>query len=101
MILSSLALWLVTAAVLAVGAVVLLLWKRRQERAVNAFSSQIQHLINEGGASGRIALAAEPGALGRLGAAVNKLLEDLQLRGAQLQDREHLFQLIDENILPR
>ena len=98
LILSSLALWLVTAAILAVGGIVLLAWKRHQERAVNAFSSQIQYLVNEGGASGRIALSAEPGALGRLGAAVNKLLEDLELRGAQLQDREQLFQRLVETV---
>jgi diguanylate cyclase (GGDEF)-like protein/PAS domain S-box-containing protein len=98
LILSSLALWLVTAAILAVGGVVLLAWKRRQERAVNDFSSQIQYLVSEGGASGRIALNAEPGALGRLGAAVNKLLEDLELRGAQLQDREQLFQRLVETV---
>ncbi|HMH19919.1 MAG TPA: PAS domain S-box protein, partial [Burkholderiales bacterium] len=98
MILSSLALWLITAAILAVGAAMLIAWKRLQERAVNAFSSQIQYLINQGGASGRIALSAEPGALGRLGAAVNKLLEDLELRGAQLQDREHLFQRLVETV---
>jgi diguanylate cyclase (GGDEF)-like protein/PAS domain S-box-containing protein len=87
-----------TAAILAVGGVVLLAWKRRQERAVNDFSRQIQYLVNEGGASGRIALNAEPGALGRLGAAVNKLLEDLELRGAQLQDREQLFQRLVETV---
>jgi cytochrome c-type biogenesis protein CcmH/NrfF len=48
--LSSLALWWVTAAILAVGVVMLFALKRRQERAVNAFSSQIQYLINQGGA---------------------------------------------------
>jgi diguanylate cyclase (GGDEF)-like protein/PAS domain S-box-containing protein len=96
--LSSLVLWLVTAAILAVGVIALLVWKRRQERAVNDFSSQIQYLIDEGGAPGRIALAAEPAALGKLGAAVNKLLEDLQTRGAQLQDREQLFQRLVETV---
>jgi diguanylate cyclase (GGDEF)-like protein/PAS domain S-box-containing protein len=98
LILSSLALWLVTAAVLAVGVLALFAWKRRQERAFNAFSSQIQFLINEGGTSGRIALNLEPGALGRLGSAVNKLLEDLELRGAKLQDREQLFQRLVESV---
>jgi diguanylate cyclase (GGDEF)-like protein/PAS domain S-box-containing protein len=91
-------LWLITAAILAVGAIALFALKRRQERAVNAFSSQIQFLINDGGAAGRIALSGEPGALGRLGGAVNKLLEDLELRGAQLQDREHLFQRLVETV---
>jgi diguanylate cyclase (GGDEF)-like protein/PAS domain S-box-containing protein len=98
LILSSLALWLVTAAVLAVGVLVLFAWKRRQERAFNAFSNQIQFLINQGGSSGRIALNLEPGALGSLGTAVNKLLEDLEQRGAQLQDREQLFQRLVESV---
>ena len=98
MFLSSLSLWLVTAAILAVGVVVLLVWKRRQERAVNDFSRQIQFLIDEGDAPGRIALASEPGALGQLGSAVNKLLDDLHQRGAQLQDREQLFQRLVETV---
>jgi diguanylate cyclase (GGDEF)-like protein/PAS domain S-box-containing protein len=98
LILSSLALWFMAAAVLAVGGVVLFAIKRRQERAVNAFSKQIQSLISEGGATGRIVLNGEPGALGRLGAAVNKLLEGLELRGAQLQDREQLFQRLVETV---
>ena len=98
MIFSSLALWFVIAAILAVGIAVPFLWKRRHERAVNDFSSQIQYLINEGGAAGRIAQSAEPGALGKLGAAVNNLLEDLEQRGAQLQDREQLFQRLVETV---
>src|SRR3984957_11299658 len=98
LVFSTLALWLVVAAILAVGIVVLLVWKRRQERAVNDFSSQIQYLIDEGGAAGRIALGAEPGALRKLGAAVNNLLEDLEQRGAQLQDREQLFQRLVETV---
>ncbi|MEO7205382.1 MAG: EAL domain-containing protein [Steroidobacteraceae bacterium] len=98
MIFSSLGLWLVTAVILAVGVVVLLMWKRRQERAVNDFSSQIQYLIDAGGAAGRIAPSAEPGALRKLGGAVNKLLEDLEHRGSQLQDREQLFQRLVEAV---
>jgi diguanylate cyclase (GGDEF)-like protein/PAS domain S-box-containing protein len=98
LVFSSLALWLVIAAILAVGVVVLFVWKRRQERAVNDFSSQIQYLIDEGGAAGRIAPSAEPGALRKLGAAVNKLLEDLEHRGALLQDREQLFQRLVETV---
>jgi diguanylate cyclase (GGDEF)-like protein/PAS domain S-box-containing protein len=62
LILSSPVLWLVTAAILAVGLVVLFVWKQRQERAVN------------------------------------KLLESLELRGARLQDREHLFQRLVEAV---
>jgi diguanylate cyclase (GGDEF)-like protein/PAS domain S-box-containing protein len=98
LVFSTLALWLVIAAILAVGIVVLFVWKRRQERAVNDFSSQIQYLIDEGGAAGRIAQGAEPGALRKLGAAVNNLLEDLEQRGAQLQDREQLFQRLVETV---
>jgi diguanylate cyclase (GGDEF)-like protein/PAS domain S-box-containing protein len=98
LIFSSLALWFVTAAVLAAGVVVLFVWKRRQERAVNDFSKQIQFLLDEGGPAGRIAPGTEPGPLGKLGAAVNKLLEDLETRGAQLEDREQLFQRLVESV---
>jgi diguanylate cyclase (GGDEF)-like protein/PAS domain S-box-containing protein len=98
LILSSLVLWLVTAAILAVGLVVLLAWKQRQERAVNEFSSQIWHLTQESGVPGRIALQGKPGALSQLGTAVNKLLENLEQRGARLQDREHLFQRLVETV---
>jgi diguanylate cyclase (GGDEF)-like protein/PAS domain S-box-containing protein len=95
---SSLVLWLVTAAILAVGWAVLFAWKKRQERAVNDFSSQIRFLTRDGGTPGRIALEGKPGALGQLGSAVNKLLEDLELRGARLQDREQLFQRLVETV---
>jgi diguanylate cyclase (GGDEF)-like protein/PAS domain S-box-containing protein len=98
LIFSSLALWSVTAVILAVGVAVLFFWKRRQERAVNDFSRQIQYLIDAEGATGRIAPSAEPGALRKLGAAVNKLLADLEQRGAQLQDREQLFQRLVETV---
>jgi len=98
LIFSSLALWFVTAAVLAAGVVVLFVWKRRQERAVNDFSKQIQFLLDAGGSAGRIAPGTEPGPLGKLGAAVNKLLEDLETRGAQLEDREQLFQRLVESV---
>ena len=98
MFLSSLALWLVTAAILVVGVAVLFAWKRRQERAVNDFSSQIERLVHAGGAAGRIGLGSEPGALGKLGESVNKLLADLEARGAQLQDREQLFQRLVETV---
>jgi diguanylate cyclase (GGDEF)-like protein/PAS domain S-box-containing protein len=98
LILSSLVLWLVTAAFLAVGIAVLYAWKQRQERAVSDFSSQISFLTREGGVPGRIALEGKPGALGQLGTAVNKLLEDLEQRGARLQDREHLFQRLVETV---
>jgi diguanylate cyclase (GGDEF)-like protein/PAS domain S-box-containing protein len=98
LIFSSLALWLMIAAILAVGIVVLFVWKRRQERAVNDFSKQIQYLIDAGGTTGRLAPGAEPGALSKLGAAVNKLLEDLEQRGARLEDREQLFQRLVETV---
>jgi diguanylate cyclase (GGDEF)-like protein/PAS domain S-box-containing protein len=98
LIFSSPALWFATAAVLAAGVVVLFVWKRRQERAVKDFSKQIQFLLEEGGTAGRIAPGTEPGVLGKLGAVVNKLLEDLEARGAQLEDREQLFQRLVESV---
>ena len=98
MILSSPVLWLVTAAILAVGLVLLIAWKLRQERAVNEFSSQIASLTQAGASPGRIALEGQPSALGELGSAVNKLLEDLEQRGARMQDREQLFQRLVETV---
>ncbi len=94
----SLLLWLVTAALLAVGFAVLIAWRRRQEHAVNEFSSQIRYLIQADAPPGRIALEGKPEALGQLGAAVNKLLENLEQRGARLQDREQLIQRLVETV---
>src|SRR5229473_4466232 len=82
LILSSIVLWCLTSAILAVGLVVLFVRKRRQERAVNEFSEQVWQLTREAGAAGRIGLGGGPKALGRLGSAVNELLEDLEQRGA-------------------
>jgi len=95
---SSIVLWLLTSAILAVGVGVLLLWKRRQERAVSEFSEQIWRLTREAGAVERIGLEGKPEALEQLGAAVNKLLENLEQRGARLHDREQLFQRLVETV---
>ncbi len=78
-------LWFLTSAILAAGIVILLAWKRRQERAVDDFSRQIEQLTREEGAAGRIGLEGKPHALGQLSGAVNQLLETLEERGAQLQ----------------
>jgi diguanylate cyclase (GGDEF)-like protein/PAS domain S-box-containing protein len=43
-------------------------------------------------------LEGKPEALGKLGSAVNALLEDLEKRGARLQDREQLFQRLVETV---
>src|SRR5271166_5421771 len=91
LIASSIAFWFVTSALLAVGAGVLFLRKRRPERAVSDLSEQVLQLTRDAGAVGRVELKGN-GALGQLGAAVNELLEKLQQRGARLQDREQLFQ---------
>ncbi|HWW30926.1 MAG TPA: EAL domain-containing protein [Steroidobacteraceae bacterium] len=98
MIPSSLVFWLVTAAILAAGLVLLLKWKQRQERAVNEFSNQIWRLTRQNGAAGRVELEGKTEAWSQLGSAVNTLLEDLELRGARLQDREHLFQHLVETV---
>jgi diguanylate cyclase (GGDEF)-like protein/PAS domain S-box-containing protein len=73
-------------------------WKRRQERAVNDFSAQVWQLSREAGAAGRIGVKGKTEALGELGSAVNKLLENLEQRGARLQDREQLFQRLVETV---
>lgn len=85
-------------AMLAVGLVVLFVRKRRQERAVDRFSEQVLQLTSGAGPAGRIGLEGNPKALGQLGSAVNKLLEDIERRGARLQDRELLFQRLVETV---
>jgi diguanylate cyclase (GGDEF)-like protein/PAS domain S-box-containing protein len=97
LLLSSVAVWFAISAVLAVGVGVLFFRKRRQERAVSEFSEQVRQLAREPGA-GRIELENKPEALGPLGSAVNRLLEDLEQRGARLQDREQLFQRLVETV---
>jgi len=98
LIVSSVVVWFFTSVVLAVGVSVLVVWKRRQERAVGEFSEQIRRLTLESGSAGRIGLAGKPESLEQLGSAVNKLLENLEQRGANLQGREQLFQLLVETV---
>jgi diguanylate cyclase (GGDEF)-like protein/PAS domain S-box-containing protein len=90
--------WFITAAVPAVVLVVLFVWKKRQERAVNDLSKQVWQLSGENSSAGRIAVDDKPGALAHLGSAVNNLLESLEQRGARLQDRERLFQRLVETV---
>jgi diguanylate cyclase (GGDEF)-like protein/PAS domain S-box-containing protein len=96
--LSSIVLWFLTSAALAVGLIVLFVRKRRQDRAVHEFSEQVGQLTREAGAAGRIGLEGGPKGLGQLGTAVNKLLENLEQRGARLLDREQLFQRLVETV---
>jgi diguanylate cyclase (GGDEF)-like protein/PAS domain S-box-containing protein len=96
--LSSIVLWFLISAILAVGLLVLFVRKRRQERAVDRFSEQVVQLTSGAGPAGRIGLEGNPKALGQLGSAVNKLLEDIEQRGARLLDREVLFQRLVETV---
>jgi len=96
--LSSIVSWFLISAILAVGLLVLFVRKRRQERAVNRFSEQVLQLTSGAGPAGRIGLEGNPKALGQLGSAVNKLLEDIEQRGARLLDRELLFQRLVETV---
>jgi diguanylate cyclase (GGDEF)-like protein/PAS domain S-box-containing protein len=96
--LSSIVLWFLTSTALAVGLIVLFVRKRRQDRAVHEFSEQVGQLTREAGAAGRIGLEGGPKGLGQLGTAVNKLLENLEQRGARLLDREQLFQRLVETV---
>ena len=98
MIFPAVAVWFFVSAALAVGLGVLVVWKRRQERAVNDFSEQIRRLTFEAGTAGRIGLADNPKSLEQLGVAVNKLLENLEQRGANLSGREQLFQRLVETV---
>ena len=76
MSLSSVVLWSLTSAILAAGLATLFVWKRRQERAVNAFSARVWELTREAGSAARIGFHDGPKSLGQLGSAVNNLLEN-------------------------
>jgi diguanylate cyclase (GGDEF)-like protein/PAS domain S-box-containing protein len=96
--LSPVVLWFSTSVVLAAGVGALWAWKRRHERAVSELSRQVAQLTRDEGAAGRIGVEGKPPALGVLGAAVNQLLESLELRGSRLHDREQLFQRLVETV---
>ena len=98
LILPSVVVWSLISGVLAVGVGVLVVWQRRQQRAVSEFSEQIRRLTFESGTAGRIGLEGKPESLEKLGSAVNKLLENLEQRGANLQGREQLFQRLVETV---
>jgi diguanylate cyclase (GGDEF)-like protein/PAS domain S-box-containing protein len=83
---------------LAVGVGLLLVSKRRQERAVKDFSAQVWQLTREAGSAARIGVTGKPGGLSQLGSAVNELLENLEQRGERLKDREQLFQRLVETV---
>jgi diguanylate cyclase (GGDEF)-like protein/PAS domain S-box-containing protein len=90
--------WFSIFAALAVGVGVLFVWKRRQEQAVTEFSEQIRRLTFESGTAGRLGLEGKQKSLEQLGAAVNRLLESLEQRGASMQGREQLFQHLVETV---
>ena len=96
--LSPLALWFLTLSLAAVGAGVLLRWKRRQERAVAAFSQQLKDLGDADLPAGRIGIEDQSAPLAQLGRAINELLDDLDRRGTRLKDREGLFQRLVETV---
>ncbi len=98
MSLSPLALWLLTSSLAAVGAGVLLRWKRRQERAVASFSQQLKALGEADLPAGRIGIEDQSAPLAQLGRAINELLDDLDRRGTRLKDREGLFQRLVETV---
>ena len=98
MIVSSVFAWFLTSAVLAVGVGVLVVWNRRRERAVSEFSEQIRRVTLEPGTTGRVGLEGKSESLEQLGAAVNKLLENLEQRGANMKGREQLFERLVETV---
>jgi PAS domain S-box-containing protein len=98
LILSSVVLWYLTSAALAVGLAMLFAWKRRQQRAVDDFSARVRELAREAAPAARIGLGDGPKALDQLGSAVNQLLENLEQRGSRLLDREQLFQRLVETV---
>ncbi len=98
LILPAVALWVFISATLAIGLSLLALAKLRQERAVAKVSEQIRQLTVESGTAGRIGVEGNSKSMEQLGAAVNKLLENLDRRGANLHGREQLFQRLVETV---
>src|SRR5580698_498801 len=96
--LSPFALWFLTLSLAAVGAGVLLRWKRRQERAVAAFSQQLKGLGDADLPAARLGIERQSAPLAQLGRAINELLDDLARRGTRLKDREGLFQRLVETV---
>jgi diguanylate cyclase (GGDEF)-like protein/PAS domain S-box-containing protein len=90
--------WILTSALLAVLVGALLLKKRQRQRAVEEISAQIGKLAADFSKPHRLALAADQSELGELGTKVNELLENLELRGARLRDREQLFERLVETV---
>jgi diguanylate cyclase (GGDEF)-like protein/PAS domain S-box-containing protein len=87
-----------TSVLLAAALIVLYSRNRRRDRALEDFSRRVAQMTRANGHAGRIRLDGDPGAIGQLGSAVNALLEDLEQRGARLQDREQLFQRLVETV---
>ena len=98
MILSPIVPWFSISAVLAAGLAVLYVSKRRQDRAVNEFSEQLLRLTRDAGTAARVGVEGRSAKLGKLVSAVNRLLEDIEQRGARLLDREQLFQRMVETV---
>ncbi len=90
--------WFLILGSLLIGLIALIVWSRRQQRAVDDFSDQVRQLTSGEGTWGRIQLEGKPEALSNLGAAVNKLLENIERRGARLNDREQLLQRLVERV---
>jgi diguanylate cyclase (GGDEF)-like protein/PAS domain S-box-containing protein len=91
-------LWFLTSAVLSLSLSVLLVGRRRQERSLNEFSELLQRLTAEPGSPARIGLEGRPASLKALGSTVNRLLENLDQRGAVLKGREQLFLRLVETV---
>ncbi len=96
--LSAALLWLITSVILAASLIALVARRNRQQRAVNELSQQVWQLTGDQPSAERLRLEGKSEELARLGAAVNKLLDNLELRGARLNDREQLFQRLVETV---
>jgi diguanylate cyclase (GGDEF)-like protein/PAS domain S-box-containing protein len=89
--------WLLSLAlgVVAAGAVVLLLQRRRLLRALETMGEQLTHIVSQSRFEERV---AGQGSLAGAADAVNKLLSKLDTRGQKLQERELLFQRLVESV---
>ena len=92
--------WLLSLAlgVLAAGAVVLFLQRRRLLRALETLGDQLTHIVEQNRLEERVDVSSRQRGITSAADAVNKLLTKLDTRGQKLQERELLFQRLVESV---
>jgi diguanylate cyclase (GGDEF)-like protein/PAS domain S-box-containing protein len=92
--------WLLSLAlgVLAAGAGVLFVQRRRLLRALDTLGDQLTHIVGQNRLEDRVTVPNGQAAVTTASDAVNKLLSKLDARGQKLQERELIFQRLVESV---